>query len=79
MQSKKIIIVCIIFLAVILVLVFSGRKSNPMVTPTSSPSSTPTLLPKLKTFQFDSSTDLGAELEKVDPKVLDSELNINNE
>lgn len=71
MQTKKIIIVGIIFLAVILVLVFSGRKSNPMVTPTSSPSSTPTLLPKLKTFQFDSATDLKVELEKVDPKVLD--------
>ncbi|TSC88263.1 MAG: hypothetical protein G01um10147_168 [Microgenomates group bacterium Gr01-1014_7] len=73
MQSKKIIIVCIIFLAVILVLVFSGRQSNLMVTPTSSPGPTPTVMPKPKTFQFDSSTDLNAELEKVDPKVLESD------
>lgn len=73
MQSKKIIIVFIIFLVVILVLVFSGRKSSPMVTPTSSPSFTPTPLPKLKTFQFDENTDLEKELEKVDPKVLDSD------
>jgi len=39
-------------------------------TPTPVPATTPNAP---KTFQFDSSTDLKAELEKVNPQILDSD------
>ena len=45
----------------------SSRKSSPSPSPTLAQPDVP------KTFQFDSSTDLGAELKKVNPQVLDSD------
>ncbi|MBI2020795.1 hypothetical protein HYS94_05300 [Candidatus Daviesbacteria bacterium] len=43
------------------------NKSTPIPEPTAVPPNAP------KTFQFDESTDLEAELEKINPQVLDSD------
>ena len=53
----------------------SGNKSENLVNPQiPAPSETPSPTPDVpKTFKFDSLTDLKAELEKVDPQVLDSD------
>lgn len=51
-------------------LVIPGFTQQPKVT---QPSPTPAPPNSPKTFKFDSSTDLKAELEKVNPEVLDSD------
>ena len=43
----------------------SSNKKTEVVMPSPSPT--------VKTFEFDSTTDLNLELEKVDPEVLDSD------
>lgn len=68
---------------VILMALISGRENDRLVAPgilqnLTKPklvsSSTPVPTPSTpKTFQFDSSTDLKMELEKVNPEVLDSD------
>lgn len=76
-----IFIIVIIFIAVILFLtqvektktlvnpggLLTGKTESLAPAPTPAPPNAP------KTFKFDSSTDLDAELEKVDPQVLDSD------
>ena len=65
------------FLMVIILLLVSGKKQDNLVAPglqQDQQVSTPSPTPAIKTFQFDSNTDLKAELEKVDPKVLDSDI-----
>lgn len=71
---------------VILIIILMGDRSqngdlvNPLnkilpsqSTPFPTPVSTPVPPQAPKTFQFDSSTDLEAELEKVNPQVLESD------
>ncbi len=75
MNKKNITI--LIFIAIIIVIFTAwGRNSIQPVTSEVKPleKTIPTPTPRPKTFQFDGSTDLKAELEKVDPKVLDSDL-----
>lgn len=51
-----------------------SRLVNPnLVKPTLAPTTTPAPPVAPTTFQFDGSTDLEAELEKVNPEVLDSD------
>lgn len=79
-MKTKITITIIIIIAVITIIFFLGRqqnsgslispagflqKSTPV--PTAFTNQTPTI------FQFDSSTDLKMELEKVNPQILDSD------
>jgi hypothetical protein len=65
------------FVTGIIWLVVSGKKQDNLVAPglqQDQQVSTPSPTPSIKTFQFNSSTDLKVELEKVDPKVLDSDI-----
>lgn len=78
MSKKKILIIATIIIVGILALGLSSRTSKELVNPkvpvpaeTPSPVTTPPAVPK--TFHFDSSTDLEAEWEKVNPQVLDSD------
>ncbi|MDP3974182.1 MAG: hypothetical protein Q8P92_05125 [Candidatus Daviesbacteria bacterium] len=81
---KKIIIISIIIIVGIGLVVFGPlrNQAKQLVSPESSSNnqseinSNPTPIPTPnapKTFQFDSSTDLKQELEKVNPQVLDSD------
>lgn len=71
-MNKKIFMIFIIFIIfIMLILRYGGNKTDKIASPGFSPSPTPVSTPK--TFQFDSTTDLQKELEKVDPKVLDSD------
>jgi len=77
-MSKKTISIIVIAFTIVIGLIgifwFRGNKgkSGDLVKP---PVVTPTPLPTegLKTFKFDESTDLKAELEKVNPQVLDAD------
>lgn len=74
-MSKKIIpIIVIAFIIIIGIFWFTGdrSKSGDLVKP-SVVTSTPAPPQAPKTFQFDASTDLKAELEKVNPQILDSD------
>ncbi len=77
-MNKKLILIIIIIFIIIITVIFRNQKNaeknliNPGVATTEltqTPSPTP------KTFKFDASTDLEKELESIDPKVLDSDLN----
>lgn len=83
MKNKFLLVVILTILAMIVVYFVISKREDGMVgpkliqqvtrqqdSPTASPSPTPNTP---KTFQFDSSTDLKAELEKVNPQVLDSD------
>lgn len=80
---RKILLIMLTILATIVVYFVTSKKGGGLVSPTliqqitsqqASPTSTPVPTPSTpKTFQFDSSTDLEAELEKVNPQVLDSD------
>lgn len=80
-KSKKILIIAAIIIVGILWFGLSSKTSKDLVNPflgqpkptpseTSSPDPTPAVP---KTFNFDSSTDLKMELDKVNPQVLDSD------
>lgn len=78
-MNKKITIFTLIIIVVLVLgfLVFrltpGWWQTNTLVNP-GTPSSTPVSTPNApKTFHFDSFTDLKAELEKVNPQVLDSD------
>lgn len=87
MELRRILptIVAILILGIIFLVIIKNvsNKDGGLVAPTfiqqitsqqSSPSPTAVPTPNApKTFQFDSSTDLKAELEKVNPQVLDSD------
>lgn len=75
---KKFLIIIIIFIIFITVILINFRHGlNNLISPTLSSSQkveiSPSLSPGPQTFQFDGKTDLKRELEKVDPKVLDSD------
>lgn len=83
MKGKTLLILLIIFIfttAVVFLIIF-GKERGGLVGPSFSriqnqdvsvqPSSVPPQAPK--SFDFDSSTDLKAELEKINPEVLDSD------
>ena len=71
---KKISIIAAITIVGIMWLGLNGNKAKNFVNPQiPAPSETPAPPQAPKTFQFDSSTDLKAELEKVNPQVLDSD------
>lgn len=83
-NRKKILIAIIILFvtAVLSYMYFSKEKFVNLADPrfilgSSSVSPTPSVTPKPpqapETFQFDSSTDLKAELEKIQPEVLESD------
>ncbi len=69
----------IVATAVSLMKVFEAKNNTLLETgfnklSTSTPTPMPLASPNApKTFQFDSSTDLKAELEKVNPQILDSD------
>lgn len=69
---KKIITV-IIFITFIIIIISRQETRVSPVSSSPSPSLTPSPTPK--TFQFDASTDLNQELDKVNPQVLDSDFN----
>lgn len=79
--------VAILFLVVVLLLAGNGvNKSGGLIGPNfiqqiihqqPIPTPVPVAVPVApKTFQFDSSTDLKMELEKVNPQVLDSDFQL---
>ena len=77
-MKKIIFVTLILIIGYVLFIMAQGGSPKELVNPNFSQmitKSTPTPTPKptLKTFQFDSSTDLKSELEKVNPKVLDSD------
>ena len=63
----------IIIVAVAFVLISIFWVSTLISPPTSTPTSTPIPSSNSKTFKFSSETNLEAELEKVNPQVLDSD------
>lgn len=73
-MSKKFLIVLAILIVSIFVITKKGSMGN-LVNPQSAPTFVPTLAAPVapKTFNFDSSTDLKTELEKVNPQILDSD------
>lgn len=75
MNSKKIFIIIIIFMTIIILMAFfSGRNSSQQITQIQQETiSAPSPTPSIKSFQFEESTDLEAELEKVNPQVFDSD------
>lgn len=76
-KFKKILIIAAIIIVGILGFKLSSNKSEDLVNPQIvAPSAvlTPDPTPAVpKTFNFNSQTDLQAELEKVNPQVLDSD------
>lgn len=85
-MNKKILLVIIIFMGLVILKIFvqtplgwTAKLVSPMglviqkhaSTPAPSPTEAPPNEPK--TFQFDRSTDLKAELGKINPQVLDSD------
>lgn len=78
MKKKILIYITIIIITTIIIIIFRNQQKkeillfDPGVTSTEvfpSPSPLPIII------QYDSSTDLGKELESIDPKVLDSDFN----
>lgn len=78
-EGKKLLLIIFIFTTVVVFLIILGKEKSGLVGPNISPQ--PSSVPPQfggagpKTFQFDSLTDLNAELEKVNPQVLDSDFN----
>lgn len=75
-MNKKILLIFItvgfsLLIIMIMMIIFSRKTSVKEVKTPVNPALE--VSPTPKTFQFDSSTDLGKELESVDPKVLDSD------
>ncbi len=83
MKNKTILLITLTILAMIVAYFVRSKENVSLVGPafiqqiTHSqpiPTPTPVATPNApKTFQFDSSSDLKAELEKVNPQVLDSD------
>lgn len=80
MKKKTLLVVVLTILATAVVYFVTSRGDGGLVGPTlqvreqSSPAPTPAPTPAVpKTFQFDSSTDLKVEWEKVNPQVLDAD------
>ena len=72
MKNKAIFLVVLTVLTTIVVYSVTNKQqiTHQQPTPISTPVPTPNAP---KTFNFNSSTDLKAELEKVNPQVLDSD------
>lgn len=83
MKKKTLLMIVLTILATIVVYFVTSKQNASLVgstfiqqitRPQPSPNSTPVSTPNApKTFKFDSSTDLKAELEKVNPQVLDAD------
>lgn len=76
MKRKTLLLIMLTILATVVVYFVTSEKGTRLVDPTfvqPTPVSTPSPPQTPKTFQFDSSTDLKVELEKVNPQVLDSD------
>lgn len=77
MKNKTILLIALTILTMIVVYFVTSKKDMNLVGPSliqQTPTSTPMPTPNIpKTFQFDSSTDLKMELEKVNPQILDSD------
>ncbi|MBI2017690.1 hypothetical protein HYS92_01420 [Candidatus Daviesbacteria bacterium] len=77
MKNKILLVAMLTILAAIAVYFVTGQKDLSLVNPKSSPVTAPVSTPAPpnapKTFQFNESTDLKVELEKVNPEVLDSD------
>lgn len=82
-MKRKNLIILIVVLVVIVGLILSIQKDQALSGPNfiqqvtnsqKTPSPTPAPTPNApKSFQFDSSTDLEAELQKINPEILDSD------
>lgn len=80
-MSKTLLLIIFICTTAVVFLIIFGKEKSGVVGPNFSriqnqdvspqPSNAPPQAPK--TFDFDSSTDLEVELEKVNPEVLDSD------
>lgn len=80
MVSRKILIICLLVILAVIFFPALVHKKNTLAMPgfikqTKITQSVPTVAPSVvpKTFQFDRSTDLKKELEKVNPQILDSD------
>lgn len=80
MNKKALMIIIILIIVGISGWVINSKSGGNLISPNlgstkTTSFSTPTPAPPVapKTFQFDASTDLEAELEKVNPEVLDSD------
>lgn len=82
MKSKNIFVTVVIILSLVIIWLVLNKddQNNPLLSPilgkirtqvVNSPLPSPN---SPKTFKFDQSTDLKKELETIDPKVLDSDL-----
>lgn len=74
-MKKIIIITIIIFTTVITVLIIITSKKEEVKENKTFINPVLEVTPTPQTFKYDSSTDLEKELESIDPKVLDSDLN----
>lgn len=73
-MKKSFWVISITIAIVILMALISAKEKDRLVAPGLAPSPTPAPTSNTpKTFQFDSSTDLKGELEKINPQVLDSD------
>lgn len=79
-MKKTIMIVVLVILAVAVLFFINNKNGGKLVSPVSlqavksSPTPMPLATPNApKTFQFDASTDLKQELQKINPQVLDSD------
>lgn len=75
---KTVILIILVLLGITTWFILTNRSQNNLANPyVSSPTPAPTATPAPPvaptTYQFDGSTDLEAELEKVNPEVLDSD------
>lgn len=71
-MKKTLLVTGVIIL--VLIWLLSGKKEGSLIGSTPNLIPAPIVKPNApKTFQFDSSTDLKQELEKVNPQVLDSD------
>lgn len=78
MRKLILIILITLFVTIVANYVMSNKnRISNLVAPNSRSTPTPSLAPAPpqtpKTFKFDSSTDLKAEWEKVNPQILDSD------
>ena len=80
MYSKRILLTVMLLVTILTIAFFVSKSAHPirtaLVSPSSSVLSAPVPSASPKTFEFDSSTDLKAELENINPQVLDSDFEL---
>ena len=78
MKKVLFIIILIIIILITIIMIFRNQQKKEILLFDPGVTSTevfPSPSPAPKVFKYDSSTDLEKELESIDPKVLDSDLN----